>query len=77
MKNYVIAAVIGALVLGVGAVYGAQSAVNALYDVKPVLSGEEAVACGAVGGRGAFVFELDKEGNPTSEEAPFCITEVK
>lgn len=61
------------LALGVAA----YAAVDAVYSVEPVVTVEDATACGAKGGRGAFVFDLDKEGNPASIEAPYCITEVK
>lgn len=67
------AIMIGLVLLGAVA----YAAVDAVFHVKPVLSYEDVVACGAKGGRGAFVFSLDAEGNPTSEEAPYCITEVK
>lgn len=52
---------------------GAYAAVDTLYKVSPVTSYEDAIKCGEKGGRGAFVFDLDKEGNVVSEQAPFCI----
>ena len=69
--RYVI--VIGLVLLGAVA----HAAVDEMFNVKPVVTLEDVLECGAAGGRGAFVFPIDKEGNVTGEEEPYCITEAK
>ena len=69
--RYVI--VIGLVLLGAVA----HAAVDAVFSVKRVVTLEDVLECGASGGRGAFVFPIDKEGNVIGEQEPYCITEAK
>lgn len=72
MRKILVGMLIGTAVMG-GICYAAA---ETLYSLKAVTSYEDATACGKAGGKGAFVFNLDAEGNIVGEQAPYCILEA-
>lgn len=69
--RYVLA--IGLVLLG-AATY-AQA--DKIFNLKPVVTLEDVFLCGEASGKGALVFDIDKEGNRVGDYEPFCVLEVK
>lgn len=69
------AIVVTAIVLsGLGVSFAADSD---LFTVTKVLTIDDATACGAKGGRGAFVYSLTPNGELAEAQGGFCIMPAK
>lgn len=66
-------ALMGLVMLLVGLIGISVYAADVSYRLNPVKTNEDVVSCGMAGGRGAIVYELDKEGNAISDGAAFCV----
>ena len=70
--KYLVAALIGLALIGTSV-----AAQDVFYRLNNVTEPEHAVQCGKNGGKGAWVFDLDAEGNAVSEMTAVCLTPVK
>ena len=73
-KLITIAVLTLALIFGACLIFAAQ---EASYTLRPVTTIEDAVKCAEDGGRGAFVFELDSNGEPSSDYVAFCLVPAR